>query len=37
MARAQDLNSANSQFYIMFTPRLNMDRNYTVFGRVIAA
>jgi peptidylprolyl isomerase len=35
MARAQDLNSANSQFYIMFVPRLSMDRNYTVFGRVI--
>ena len=35
MARAQDLNTANSQFYIMFGPRLNMDRNYTVFGRVI--
>lgn len=36
MARAQDPNSANSQFYIMFVPRLNMDRNYTVFGRVVA-
>jgi peptidylprolyl isomerase len=35
MARAQDLNSANSQFYIMFGPRLNMDRNYTVVGRVV--
>ena len=35
MARAQDLNSANSQFYIMFVPRLNMDQNYTVVGRVI--
>jgi peptidylprolyl isomerase len=36
MARAQDMNSANSQFYIMFTPRLNMDRAYTVFGRVVS-
>ena len=36
MARAQDLNSANSQFYIMFVPRLNMDHNYTVVGRVLA-
>jgi cyclophilin family peptidyl-prolyl cis-trans isomerase len=36
MARAQDLNSANSQFYIMFVPRLNMDGNYTVVGRVVA-
>ncbi|MGZ8282141.1 MAG: peptidylprolyl isomerase [Allosphingosinicella sp.] len=35
MARAQELNSANSQFYIMFGPRLSMDRDYTVFGRVI--
>ena len=35
MARAQDPNSANSQFYIMFMPRLNMDRSYTVFGRVV--
>ena len=36
MARAQALNSANSQFYIMFVPRLLMDRDYTVFGRVIS-
>jgi cyclophilin family peptidyl-prolyl cis-trans isomerase len=36
MARAEDLNSANSQFYIMFVPRLNMDRDYTLVGRVIA-
>jgi cyclophilin family peptidyl-prolyl cis-trans isomerase len=35
MARAQDPNSANSQFYIMFVPRLTMDNDYTVFGRVI--
>ena len=35
MARAQALDSANSQFYIMFVPRLNMDRSYTVFGRVV--
>jgi peptidylprolyl isomerase len=35
MARAQELNSANSQFFIMFTPRLQMDREYTVIGRVI--
>jgi peptidylprolyl isomerase len=35
MARAQDLNSANSQFYIMFVPQLNMDQDYTVVGRVI--
>jgi cyclophilin family peptidyl-prolyl cis-trans isomerase len=34
-ARAEDKNSANSQFYIVFQPRLNLDRKYTVFGRVI--
>jgi peptidylprolyl isomerase len=36
MARGQEMNSANSQFYIMFVPRLSMDRNYTVFGRVVS-
>jgi len=36
MARAQDMNSANSQFFIMFGPRLIMDREYTVFGRVVS-
>lgn len=36
MARGQDRNSANSQFYIMFTPRTVMDDDYTVFGRVVS-
>lgn len=36
MARAQERDSANSQFYIMFVPRLSMDRDYTIFGRVIS-
>ena len=36
MARAQDMNSANSQFYIMFVPRMQMDTQYTVFGRVVS-
>ena len=36
MARAEDPNSGNSQFYIMFVPRLSMDREYTVFGRVVS-
>jgi cyclophilin family peptidyl-prolyl cis-trans isomerase len=36
MARAQEMNSANSQFYVMFVPRLQMDRQYTVFGRVVS-
>ena len=35
MARGEELNSANSQFYIMFVPRLGMDDNYSVFGRVV--
>ncbi|MBO9621184.1 MAG: peptidylprolyl isomerase [Sphingomonas sp.] len=34
-ARTQDPNSANSQFFIMFGPRLGFDRDYTVFGRVV--
>jgi cyclophilin family peptidyl-prolyl cis-trans isomerase len=34
-ARTSDPNSANSQFYIMFAPRMSMDGKYTVFGRVI--
>ena len=36
MARAQEENSANSQFFIMFYPRFSLDRRYTNFGRVIA-
>ena len=35
MARAQSLNSANSQFFIMFDRSPNLDKKYTVFGRVI--
>lgn len=35
MARAQDENSANSQFYIMFTANLALDFDYTVVGRVV--
>jgi peptidylprolyl isomerase len=34
MARAQALNSANSQFFIVFQPVLKLDRTYTVWGRV---
>ena len=36
MARSQEPNSANSQFYIMLAPNLALDRRYTVFGRVVA-
>ncbi|MCP3735838.1 peptidylprolyl isomerase [Sphingomonas sp. RP10(2022)] len=34
-ARADAVNSANSQFFIVFQPRLSLDKKYTVFGRVI--
>jgi len=34
-ARAEDENSANSQFFIVLQPRMQLDRKYTVFGRVI--
>ena len=34
-ARTGDPNSANSQFFIMFTPRLTLDGKYSVFGRVV--
>ncbi|WP_435417702.1 peptidylprolyl isomerase [Parerythrobacter aurantius] len=36
MARAQSDDSANSQFFIVFYPRFNLDKKYTNFGRVIA-
>ena len=35
MARSTDPNSANSQFFICFEPAPYLDRNYTVFGKVI--
>jgi peptidylprolyl isomerase len=35
MARTDEPNSANSQFFIVFYPRFALDRKYTVFGRVI--
>lgn len=35
MARAQDPDSANSQFFICFQPAPFLDRQYTVFGKVI--
>ena len=35
MARAEDLNSANSQFFIMLAPRFVLDHKYSAFGRVI--
>ncbi|MBU0554775.1 MAG: peptidylprolyl isomerase [Alphaproteobacteria bacterium] len=35
MARAQSEDSANSQFFIMLMPRMQLDNKYTVVGRVI--
>ena len=35
MARSQDPNSGNSQFFICFGPTPHLDRQYTVFGKVI--
>ena len=36
MARSSDPNSANSQFFICFEPAPFLDRQYTVFGKVIS-
>jgi cyclophilin family peptidyl-prolyl cis-trans isomerase len=36
MARADNPDSANSQFYIMLAPNLALDHKYTVVGRVFA-
>ena len=35
MARTSDPNSANSQFFICFKETPSLDRQYTVFGKVI--
>ena len=35
MARSSDPNSANSQFFICFQPAPFLDRQYTVFGKVV--
>ena len=35
MARSSDPNSANSQFFICFKAAPFLDRQYTVFGKVI--
>ena len=35
MARSQDPNSANSQFFICFKSSSFLDRQYTVFGKVV--
>ena len=35
MARTQDPNSANSQFFIMFEPAPHLNGQYTVWGQVV--
>ena len=35
MARSSDPDSANSQFFICFEPAPHLDRQYTVFGKVV--
>ena len=35
MARSADPNSANSQFFICFKTSSFLDRQYTVFGKVV--
>ena len=35
MARSMDPNSANSQFFIFFKSAPHLDRQYTVFGKVV--
>ena len=35
MARSNSPNSANSQFFICFASATHLDRQYTVFGKVI--
>lgn len=36
MARAENPDSANSQFFIMLQPRFSLDNRYTAFGRVVS-
>ena len=36
MARTDQPDTANSQFFIVFYPRFALDNRYTNFGRVIA-
>jgi len=36
MARSQDPNSANSQFFIMFAPAPPLDGQYTIVGNVVS-
>jgi peptidylprolyl isomerase len=35
-ARGEEVDSANSQFFLMLAPRLTLDGKYTVYGRVVS-
>ena len=35
MARAEDLNSATTSFFIVLGPAPHLDNKYTVFGKVV--
>lgn len=34
--KANDINSATSQFYITVAPQYQLDKNYTIYGRVVS-
>jgi len=36
MARSQDINSGDSQFFIMFDENPSLNNNYTVWGKVVS-
>lgn len=36
MARASDVNSADSQFFVVLAPANYLDRQYTVWGKVVS-
>jgi cyclophilin family peptidyl-prolyl cis-trans isomerase len=36
MARSSNPNSANSQFFICFESASHLDRQYTIFGKVVS-
>ena len=36
MARTNEPDTANSQFFICFQPKFSLDNKYTVFGRVLS-
>jgi peptidylprolyl isomerase len=36
LARSEDPNSGDSQFFICYAPQPNLDGNYTIFGQVVS-